>query len=194
MREGDTSARLGGDEFAAVMEGLRDAEGARIAGERLLQALAAPYVIGGKEVQVTASIGVSVYPTDAGNHDGFKRAANLAMYLAKDDGGNRCQSYSPALENDFVRAAARHDDTRRDLASLTRRERQVLHILTEGKASKMIAFLLGTSPRTIDAHRASIMSKMHTRSVQELVRRVLDARGMVLRHAPSDANGNQKAA
>ena len=53
--------------------------------------------------------------------------------------------------------------------------RAMLDTLVAGKASKMIAYLLGTSPRTIEIHRANIMSKMGAHSIPELVRRVVEA-------------------
>jgi len=60
------------------------------------------------------------------------------------------------------------------LARLTPREREVLDMVVAGKANKMVAYLLGTSTRTIDNHRASIMGKMQADSLPELVRMRLD--------------------
>ncbi len=59
------------------------------------------------------------------------------------------------------------------LARVTPREREVLDLLVAGKANKMIAYLLGTSPRTIEHHRAIIMDKMQADSLPDLVRMVL---------------------
>ncbi len=61
------------------------------------------------------------------------------------------------------------------LASLTPREREVLGALVAGNPNKTIAFDLGTSPRTIEVHRARVMEKMQARSLAELVRMVLAA-------------------
>jgi DNA-binding CsgD family transcriptional regulator len=63
------------------------------------------------------------------------------------------------------------------LARLTPRELQVLDLLVVGKASKMIAHILGTSARTIDVHRARVMRKMQADSVASLVTMMLEARG-----------------
>ncbi len=63
------------------------------------------------------------------------------------------------------------------LARLGPREREVLDMLVVGKANKSIADLLGISPRTIEHHRSSIMSKMQASSLPDLVRMVLDVRG-----------------
>jgi two-component system, LuxR family, response regulator FixJ len=61
------------------------------------------------------------------------------------------------------------------LATLTRREREVLDRLVTGQANKTIAYDLGASPRTIEVHRARVMEKMAVRSLPELVRMVIAA-------------------
>jgi len=61
------------------------------------------------------------------------------------------------------------------LATLTRREREVLDRLVAGQANKTIAYELGSSPRTVEVHRARVMEKMAVRSLPELVRLVIAA-------------------
>jgi two-component system response regulator FixJ len=68
-------------------------------------------------------------------------------------------------------AATAHIATR--IASLTRREREVLDLLVAGKPNKTIAYDLGASPRTVEVHRARVMEKMGARSLAELVRMVI---------------------
>src|SRR5580700_1954162 len=68
-------------------------------------------------------------------------------------------------------AAMAHIATR--IASLTRREREVLDLLVAGKPNKTIAYDLGASPRTVEVHRARVMEKMGARSLAELVRMVI---------------------
>ncbi len=67
-------------------------------------------------------------------------------------------------------------ETRKRLAALSPREREVLDGLVEGKANKVIAFDLGISPRTVEIHRANLMGKMQARSLSELVRMALSVR------------------
>ena len=62
------------------------------------------------------------------------------------------------------------------IASLTAREHEVLDLLFLGKSNKEIAAILGTSPRTIDVHRARVQQKLQTRTLPDMVRLVLEAR------------------
>jgi diguanylate cyclase (GGDEF)-like protein len=177
-RESDTIGRLGGDEFAVILEGLLDQQGAAIAAERALKVVSSEaFVVDGIEIRVTATIGIGFYPIGAEDVDTLLRHADVAMCYAKEHSPNTCQLYSPEL--DF---RSRHDELRRahieqKLASLTPREREVLGILVEGKANKLIAYLLGASTRTIENHRAKIMAKMQAESLPDLVRMVLSADG-----------------
>jgi two-component system response regulator FixJ len=67
-----------------------------------------------------------------------------------------------------------HGRTRARIASLTPREKEVLDLLTAGKANKMMAQDLGLSQRTVEIHRAHVMEKMGAKSVAQLVRMVMD--------------------
>lgn len=96
------------------------------------------------------------------------------MHSAKECGANNFQFYSPELDAHSRRDELRRAETEQRLARLTRRERQVLDLLIAGKASKMIAYLLGTSSRTVDIHRARVMEKMAAESLPDLVRMVLE--------------------
>ncbi|MGO8916086.1 MAG: response regulator FixJ [Stellaceae bacterium] len=74
-----------------------------------------------------------------------------------------------------LRESAEAGETRRRLASLTPRERQVLQGMVAGQPNKLIAFDLGISPRTVEIHRARGMEKMQARSLSALVRLALAA-------------------
>jgi len=86
-RDSDTIARVGGDEFALLMEDVGSvADGVSLA-RRLLQALARPIAIADRQVEISGSIGIVIYP-DQGHRDKLIANADAAMYAAKRAGGN----------------------------------------------------------------------------------------------------------
>lgn len=87
MRIEDTVARLGGDEFVLIL-GVRDPKVLESALQRLLAALSAVYVIDGIGINISASIGVTLYPNDNENADTLLRHADQAMYKSKQSGRN----------------------------------------------------------------------------------------------------------
>lgn len=90
LRDGDTLARLGGDEFVAVLGGLPDFESSAPILNRLLEAASMPVPVGDLTLQVSASLGVSVYPQKEDvDADQLLRQADQAMYQAKQAGKNR---------------------------------------------------------------------------------------------------------
>jgi diguanylate cyclase (GGDEF)-like protein len=89
QRSSDPVARLGGDEFFVVLEDIQDAAPAERVAEKLLEVLAEPYDLGGdKPVRISASLGVSVFPDDAGDGATLMKHADAAMYAAKQAGKN----------------------------------------------------------------------------------------------------------
>lgn len=93
VRRADTLARHGGDEFVVVVAGARAAEEARIVAQKILGELAAPFTVEGREFAIGASIGVSVFPGDAGDAEALLRNADVAMYRAKQSGRRACAFY-----------------------------------------------------------------------------------------------------
>jgi diguanylate cyclase (GGDEF)-like protein len=105
-RESDLLARQGGDEFTLMMEGCCTSTihpssdisvTASHAAERIIQALRIPFVINGQSCYVEASIGVSLFPKDAGDASTLLQHADSAMYQVKNTGGGRYQFYSQEL-------------------------------------------------------------------------------------------------
>ncbi|MGO8685603.1 MAG: putative bifunctional diguanylate cyclase/phosphodiesterase [Candidatus Dormibacteria bacterium] len=97
LRRGDFAGRLGGDEFAILMENARRPSDAIGLARRLLAALQSPFVLGGKRVPASASIGVALSsPTDDGASD-LLRNADVAMYRAKAGGKNRHVLFEPRM-------------------------------------------------------------------------------------------------
>ncbi len=84
-------SRLGGDEFTVIAEGIDGPEDAALIAQRLLEALAAPFIVGDEEIVASASIGITHYPTDDVELDILLRHADMAMYRAKSSGrGTYC--------------------------------------------------------------------------------------------------------
>ncbi len=97
VRESDTLARLGGDEFSYLLEDIKDEKTAFSISNKILTALAEPFLVEGREVTVTASIGISLYPGDGDDTESLLKKADAAMYRAKGSGGNTCTSQAQSI-------------------------------------------------------------------------------------------------
>jgi diguanylate cyclase (GGDEF)-like protein/PAS domain S-box-containing protein len=95
VRESDTVARFGGDEFALLLESVTQRDVEALA-RRLLDGVAKPVVIAGREVSLGASIGV-VLDSGSGHSEELVRDADVAMYAAKDGGRNRYEIFCPEM-------------------------------------------------------------------------------------------------
>jgi len=119
LRPGDTVARLGGDEFGILLEDVADAETAETVAVRVEESLGQPYRFEGREVFVTASIGIALSSAKLGLPEEILRDADLAMYHAKAKGKARHEVFdgsmsAPALdrmdlEMDLRSAISRHE-------------------------------------------------------------------------------------
>lgn len=119
LREGDTLARIGGDEFIAVMGDLEKSKDSEPVLKRLLKAAADPVTLGDAVMQVSASIGVTLYPQDAADADQLIRHADEAMYIAKLAGKNRYHLFDTAQNNAVIIRGQSIADVR---SALDRRE------------------------------------------------------------------------
>ena len=98
LRAGDTVARLGGDEFILILNDLDTVMEIEQALVRLQATLTAPYRIDGRDIEFSASIGVSVYPYDDSDPDTLLRHADHAMYVAKQLGKNQISFFDAQQE------------------------------------------------------------------------------------------------
>ncbi|HJW46037.1 MAG TPA: diguanylate cyclase [Lysobacter sp.] len=112
-RETDLVARLGGDEFGILLADADDPNVGGIVADKLVTALSRPFQIENQEVQIGASIGISVFPQDAVDADQLLRNADLALYRAKFEGRNGYQYFTELMD---IRAHQRS----RELARLAR--------------------------------------------------------------------------
>jgi diguanylate cyclase (GGDEF)-like protein/PAS domain S-box-containing protein len=97
VREGDTVARLGGDEFTLLVPGITAEEDAAKIARKICDAIHDPFWIDGRELFVTTSMGVAVYPSDGHDAETLVRNADSAMYRAKEQGRDNYQLYTPAM-------------------------------------------------------------------------------------------------
>ena len=94
LKQGDIAARLGGDEFTVLLEDAPSSGTAANLAERLINAMAQPFSIGGQEMFVTASIGIACYPADGHDAATLLKNADVAMYRAKQRGKNTFQFFT----------------------------------------------------------------------------------------------------
>jgi diguanylate cyclase (GGDEF)-like protein/PAS domain S-box-containing protein len=101
LRPDDTIARLGGDEFAVILPEIARAEDAGSVGRKLLQALREPIDVEGHELHVTASAGVSIFPSDGEDVETLLKHADAALYRSKDLGRNTVQLFASTMNRRY---------------------------------------------------------------------------------------------
>lgn len=119
IRCNDTVARLGGDEFAVLLVNLPNAREAEITARRIVDYFRLPFSILEREIFITASLGIAIYPVDETDSSSLLAKADAAMYEAKQSGRNAFRSYTPglaiglmdhlSLESDLRHAIARNE-------------------------------------------------------------------------------------
>jgi predicted signal transduction protein with EAL and GGDEF domain len=96
-------SRLGGDEFTILLTEISEAQDATRVARRVLEEISRPYLVDGRELVVTASIGIAVYPTDGEDVETLLRNAATAMSCAKERGRNRHQFYASSMNAEASR-------------------------------------------------------------------------------------------
>jgi diguanylate cyclase (GGDEF)-like protein len=137
-----TLSRLGGDEFTLILENISGAEDAAHVARRLLEALSEPFHVGEEELVITASIGISMYPTDDVDLDTLIRHTDMAMYRSKSLGRGTYSFFS----DDLTAAVTARVSLEGSLRRAIEREEFLLHFqpksdLRSGKVTGVEALL-----------------------------------------------------
>jgi diguanylate cyclase (GGDEF)-like protein len=115
-REGDSLGCLGGNAFGICLAALRGSNDAALVAGKMLEALSRPFDVEDHELHVSASIGVGLFPSDGNDASALLRAANAAMYQAKQKGRNTYQFFTPALHEAAKRRMAATSQLRQAFA------------------------------------------------------------------------------
>jgi diguanylate cyclase (GGDEF)-like protein/PAS domain S-box-containing protein len=120
VRSSDTVSRLGGDEFVLLLWEVSQAQDAVITADKILRSLREPHLVNQHELYITGSIGIVTYPDDGIEVETLLKKADVAMYHAKDTGGDKYQFFKPemnvqAVERQFIEDSLRYAIERREL-------------------------------------------------------------------------------
>ncbi len=110
LRASDTVARQGGDEFVILLPEFQDSTFVVTVAEKILAAVDRPFMLHGKEFQVTTSIGISLFPQDGMDEQSLTKHADLAMYRAKELGKNKYQFYSEQIHQEALEQLGLEND------------------------------------------------------------------------------------
>jgi diguanylate cyclase (GGDEF)-like protein len=119
VRQSDTISRQGGDEFVLLLSTIESAVDAAFCAQKLLTALTLPHHIDRHDLQISASIGISIYPDDGHDTETLTQNADTAMYHAKENGRNNYQFFEPnmnalAVRRQSIEVSLRHALERRE--------------------------------------------------------------------------------
>ena len=119
LRASDMAARIGGDEFAILQPEIANLEEAAALAHKIIGTMEAPFHLSGRDIHISPSIGISVFPLDSSSPEELLKNADLAMYLAKKEGRNNFQFFTAALNSQIrdrlslesdLRAALENDE------------------------------------------------------------------------------------
>jgi diguanylate cyclase (GGDEF)-like protein len=117
VREGDTVARFGGDEFTMLVPRVDNIEDAAKIAQKVIETLKIPFFIHDRELFVTTSIGITIFPSDGLDPETLVRNADSAMYRAKEQGRDNYQLYAPAMNARALERLALENMLRKAIAN-----------------------------------------------------------------------------
>jgi diguanylate cyclase (GGDEF)-like protein/PAS domain S-box-containing protein len=147
IREDDTVARIGGDEFTIILAELRHPEDAVNVAEKVIKAVQQPLMIAGTSIEISASIGIALFPDDGADAESLLRNADSAMYRAKESGRNTYQLCTDDMKRRAVERLSLETRLRRGISD----EQLVLHYqpqfsLSEGRVVGVEALVRWDDP------------------------------------------------
>jgi diguanylate cyclase (GGDEF)-like protein len=123
VRETETICRQGGDEFLVILSAMPDTDAIAKIADKILAKMAPPFHIEGHQIFTSLSVGVAVYPNDGNDFEELVKAADTAMYHAKEAGRNTYRFYTEQMNVD----ATSHLKTRNDLRQALEHGEFILH-------------------------------------------------------------------
>ncbi len=147
LRPGDSISRLGGDEFILILGNIAHINDVTRVAQKILDQFIPPFRIAGRDLFISPSIGITLYPFDDNNPENLLRNADIAMYRAKELGRNNFQFYTPELNA----RAARRLELETGLRRALEKEEFILHYqplvnMQTGKITGMEALLRWQHP------------------------------------------------
>jgi diguanylate cyclase (GGDEF)-like protein len=147
LRSSDVVARLGGDEFVVILEEAAESHDVECIARNLLSVLSEPLQLSGHECHTTASIGIAMYPSDGADVQTLTKNADMAMYLAKEDGKNGFRFFTKEIKTQSIERLTLESALRRALE----RDQFALHYqpkvdLATGQITGVEALLRWTHP------------------------------------------------
>ncbi|NTV42167.1 MAG: EAL domain-containing protein, partial [Syntrophobacteraceae bacterium] len=115
VRKNDLLGRIGGDEFLVALYPIHTAADARKAADRILKSLTRPFNIQGHQLHIGASIGISMFPDDGPDTAIVQKNADIAMYVAKNEGGNCFQFFNPEMNASLIERLQIENDLRKGI-------------------------------------------------------------------------------
>jgi diguanylate cyclase (GGDEF)-like protein len=147
LRSSDVVARLGGDEFVVILEETAESDAIERIARNLLSVLSQPLQLSGHECHTTASIGIAMYPSDGSDVQTLTKNADMAMYLAKEDGKNGFRFFTKEIKTQSIERLTLESALRRALE----RDQFALHYqpkvdIATGEITGVEALLRWTHP------------------------------------------------
>ena len=115
VRNSDVVGRLGGDEFVVMLDRISDRDQAAVVARKILAALLSPILLAGHECSTTGSVGIAVFPENGSDALTLTKNADIAMYLAKEEGKNDYRFFSPEIKSQSIERLMLEADLRHAL-------------------------------------------------------------------------------